>query len=200
MDSQKNSDIQDAWFGFLQDVVLAKNYDGVYVVDTGRKSPNPMLDEMLPSLLYIKAVAILDLALREFISVRGLKIPRKLGRDSLHTRLKFLNTQSLVVNYVVLKEVKDLRNLVAHQAREKISWGRLETDIGHIEEELIYLGFIGEVPAYEFFAERGADDSNEEISVSFSHVYTWGVMDKADKRLIRGWRFTRKYYDETKLG
>ena len=53
--------IQKAWNRFLQELELAKNYHMSYLLNGfGGTFRNPLIDYLLPSLLYVKMVAILN--------------------------------------------------------------------------------------------------------------------------------------------
>ena len=123
MSAHMSADIQKAWNCFLQEVELAKNYHTPYLLNGfGSTFRNPWLDYLLPSLLYVKMVAILDEALVFFIGDRGLTVPKK-HKKSLHGRIEYLNDQSLIANYDALHGIRDLRNLLAHE----VSWELLRT-------------------------------------------------------------------------
>ena len=84
MSTVLSDDILKAWHRFLQEVELAQNYHMPYLLNGfGGTFRNPLLDYLLPSLLYVKMVAILDEALVFFINYRGLIVPKKY-KKSLH--------------------------------------------------------------------------------------------------------------------
>ena len=88
--------ILEAWHKLLQELELAKNYHMPYLLNGfGGTFRNPLLDFLLPSLLYVKMVAIFDEALVFLIDGRGL-IPPKKYKQSLHGRLEFLNDQRII--------------------------------------------------------------------------------------------------------
>ncbi len=68
MSSFLNDDILKAWHRLLQELELARNYHMPYLL-TGFSGAfrNPLLDYLLPSLLYVKLVAILDETLVEVV-------------------------------------------------------------------------------------------------------------------------------------
>jgi hypothetical protein len=122
MSAPLSVDIQKAWNRFLQEVELAKNYHMPYLLNGfGGTFGNPLLDYLLPSLLYVKMVAILDEALLFVIGDRRLTVPKKY-KKSLHGRIEYLNDQSLIANYAALHGIRDLRNLLAHEVSETTTW------------------------------------------------------------------------------
>ena len=111
MSSGSSADIQQWWNHFLQEIELAKNHHMSALLNLfGGTFPNPLLDYMLPSLLYVKMVAILDQALIVFIRDRGLTVPENEYGHALHGRIKYLNDQSLLTNYAGLHGIRKLRN------------------------------------------------------------------------------------------
>jgi hypothetical protein len=74
--------IATSWRQLLLEEVAARNYWQSYLLHGFASHRDPLLDRLLPSLLYIKAVTILDDALEAVIAPRGLVMPKKY-RDSL---------------------------------------------------------------------------------------------------------------------
>src|SRR5690242_11217577 len=74
-----------AWRRFLIDLDLAKHYPAatIHFPPTVQRR-NPILDRLLPSLLHVKAVAVLDAALKHVLHERGWKVPRKGYTQGLH--------------------------------------------------------------------------------------------------------------------
>ena len=188
-----SADIQKAWNRLLQEVELAKNYHVSYLLTGfGGTFRNPLLDYLLPSLLYVKMVAILDEALIFFISDRGLKVPKKY-RGSLDGRIECLNDQSLIANYTSLHEVRELRNLLAHEVSETTTWDNLQADLGTVEDELQHLGFVGDRPKCEYFGERSAMRECDEPGVAFAQDFRVGI--KCNDRVTLDISFTRKTHN-----
>lgn len=189
-----SEDIQQAWNRFLQQVELAKNYHMPYVLNGfGSTFRNPLLDYLLPSLLYVRMVAILDEALALFISDRGLTVPKKYKR-SLHGRIEYLNDRSLIVNYATLHGVRNLRNLLAHKVSESTTWDNLNADLDTVENELQHLGFVGDRPDYEYFGERSAMRECDEPGIAFAQDFRFGI--KCNDRVTMQISFTRKTHND----
>jgi len=193
MTAMLSAEIQQAWNRFLQEVELAKNYHMPYLLNGfGATFRNPLLDYLLPSLLYVKMVAILDEALIFFINDRGLKLPKKY-KKSLHGRIEYLNDQSLIANYTSLHDVRDLRNLLAHEVSETTTWDNLNADLETVENELQHLGFVGDRPNYEYFGERSAMRECDEAGIAFAQDFRFGI--KCNDRVTMDISFTRKTHN-----
>ena len=194
MTAPLSAEIQKAWNRFLQEVELAKNYHMPYLLDGigGGTFRNPLLDYLLPSLLYVKMVAVLDEALVFYISDHGLNAPKKY-KKSLHGRIEFLNDQSLIANYASLHAVRDLRNLLAHEVSENATWDNLHADLDTVENELQHLGFVGDRPNYEYFGERSAMRGCDEPGIALAQDFRFGV--KCNDRLTMEFSFTRKTHN-----
>lgn len=162
-----SDDILKAWHRFLQEVELAKNYHMPYLLNGfGGTFRNPLLDYLLPSLLYVKITAILDEALIFFIDHRGFTVPKKY-KKSLHGRIEFLKDQGLVANYSALHGIRDCRNLLAHEVSATTTWENLDADLDTIENELQHFGFVDNRPDYKYFGERSAMRGCDEPGIAF---------------------------------
>lgn len=191
-----SAEIQQAWNRFLQEYELAKNYHMPYLLNGfGGTFRNPLLDYLLPSLLYVKMVAILDEALHSFIGDRGLAVPKKY-KNSLHGRIEYLNDQSLLENYAALHDIRDLRNLLAHEASETTTWDDLNVDIDIVENELRHLDFVGDRPDYKYFGERSKMRDCDESGIAFAQDYQFGI--KCDDQITMKISFTRKTHNTGK--
>ncbi|MCA9091597.1 MAG: hypothetical protein KDA90_23540 [Planctomycetaceae bacterium] len=188
------SHIHSAWNRFLQEMELAKNYHMPYLLDGigAATFRNPLLDFLLPSLLYVNMVAILDEALIRFIDVRGLTVPKKKYRNSLHGRIEFLNDKLSIDNYSELQSIRDLRNKLAHEVSEHATWETLDADSNTIDKELRHLGFVGERKDYKYFGERSAMYDCGEPNILSAQDYHFGV--KHDDQVTMEFSFTKKIH------
>jgi len=193
MSAHSSADIQQAWSRFLQEIELAKNYHMPYLLEGfGGTFRNPLLDYLLPSLLYVKMVAILDEALVSFIRDRGLTVPKKC-HTSLNSRIEYLNDQSLIANYVALHGIRDLRNLLAHEVSATTTRDDLNAYLDTVEDELHHLGFVGNRPKYKYFGERSAMRDCDEPGVAFAQEFRFGI--KCNDNVTMEFSFTRKTHN-----
>ena len=147
--------IPQLWHQFLIDALFAQRYELGYI-DDPCPGKNPVLERLLPSLLHVKAVAILDHALRDWCKERGVQVPRKAyGRD-LKGRIAFLVDNKYLSDGAALQAIRDLRNELAHQPVASINWARLDVDVRAIHSALHQLGIVGIYPNWTIGASRSA--------------------------------------------
>ena len=190
MSNQLNTNIQQVWNHFLQEVLLAKNYHMPYLLTGfGHTFHNPLLEYLLPSLLYVKMVTILDEALILFIINHNLKIPKKY-QNSLYGRIEYLHDKSRISNYSSLHNIRNLRNLLAHEASKTTTWNRLNTYLNIVENELQYLNLVGNRPDYQYFGERSAMQESDDPDILLSQNFRFGI--KQNDHVTMEIAFTQK--------
>jgi len=158
--------IFDSWNRLLQECELSRHYN---LLDGRVSARNPVLDAILPSLLHVKAVAILDESLVEYLNIHGIEPPKREYPNTLFGRINFFSDQGRLVDAKGLHEVRGRRNDIAHQSEDTITWQALEDDVTSIEIELSHLGFVGARPNYEFYSSRSraADSGDPDIAMVF---------------------------------
>lgn len=147
-------DIQRTWQTFLMDTELAKHYKLANMASgIGLSAPNPILESLLPSLLYIRLGALLDESLEEYITSNSLVMSNRY-RNDLNGRITFLDNEGKLGSPTKLHEIREKRNHVAHEVAHSCTWTDLEEAIMNTDIELQHLGLVTERPQYEFYAER----------------------------------------------
>ncbi|MBK8060525.1 MAG: hypothetical protein IPK33_22335 [Gemmatimonadetes bacterium] len=174
--------IAQLWRRLLIDVELARNYPLASFDVVGAQARNPILERLLPSLLLVKAVAVLDAAISEYVASRGLSIPRGTYGTSLNGKIEFLVDESIFPDGDDLHRIRDVRNVIAHDANGDTTWSALDNDIGTLNGALKTLGFVGDPPRLEFFAERRTMDKPDRPDALFGFRHVFGV--KEDSRLV----------------
>src|SRR5688572_26213119 len=129
-----DSTIRGSWRRLLIDLEFARNYP-IARVSLGPPFRNPILEAMLPSLLHMKAVTILDEALKKISAQKGLR-----SRNSLNARIELLSTERILSTSNGLHAVRGRRNDLAHEFEEAIDWVQLDRDIQEIQSALEHLG------------------------------------------------------------
>jgi hypothetical protein len=171
-----------SWHALLQEVELARNYPAPYqltsAVGAGR---NVILEALLPSLLYIRAIDLLDQALRIHMQQRSLALPQSY-RDSLAGRIGFLGDQALLSDRAALNRLKDRRNELAHDSVHKPSWAELDAATIQIHKELRHLGFAGDRPHYQFYAEKSPIRASAHEGAKRERTLSFGL--KRDGRVV----------------
>lgn len=169
--------IASAWRQFLIELEFAKNYPMAYSVAHGGVAPrNPVLDEMLPSLLHIKAVAILDAALKDLLDQNELSVPRSLG-SGLWGRITFLASREILKDTERLHQIRESRNDVSHEFAQKVSWKQLDEDVASIQVALEAHQYVKSRPSLSVMAERSAARESTTPGVSFAFDYRFCVKE-----------------------
>lgn len=180
-----NSQIFQSWNTLLQTIELARNYPLSTPMMIGPISRNPIIDYILPSLLFINAVSILDEALAFYISEQNYS-NLKNYRNNLNDRINFLSERNLLNNPEDLHSVRLKRNRIAHSYEtdiwDSVSWQDLNDTLNTIETELQNLGFVGDRPKFEFFAEKSTRASTEQDIITLQD-FCFGLKQN-NKRII----------------
>jgi hypothetical protein len=180
------ADILNSWHRLLQEIELAKNYHLPYVLTGGTGvARNPILDYLLPSLLFVKAVSILDEALVFYTNNQNLTMPKKYG-DSLKGRIAFLDDTGIIKNTPDLHDIREKRNKVAHEIAEHLTWEEFDENLNTIESELQHLGFVGDRPKYEAYAECSPRDSGEP-GIAFTQDFHYGLKREGREVIEISW-------------
>ena len=171
-----------SWHALLQEVELARNYPVPHqLTPLGGAGRNVIIEAILPSLLYIKATDLLDVALKLHMQQRGLSLDQSY-RDSLAGRIAFLADQSLLSDRGALTRLKDRRNELAHESVHKPSWAELDAATLLIHKELRHLGFAGDRPHYQFYAEKSPLRTSSHDGVEGERTLSFGL--KKDGRVV----------------
>jgi hypothetical protein len=120
--SAESNEIQEGWRRFLIDYNFAKHYKLPFTLtSTGLVPNNPVLDDLLPSLLVVKLASLLDEALDVYISLNNLVMSDKY-RETLRGRIQFLGERGALHNLDNAHKLCDLRNDLAHKSDRTVSW------------------------------------------------------------------------------
>ena len=187
--SDTDTNIADTWRRFLIEVELAKNYPRPYLLYMMRTHRNPLLEYLLPALLYIKMVSILDEAFVTHIDKHDMSMPKKY-KNSLQGRIDFLTDNQILHNSKELHDIREKRNALAHETAKQVDWRELENDLNEVQTTLEQLKFTGTRPKYEFFAERSAMKDSTEPGVLATQDFNYGL--KKDDRVIAEVSWTEK--------
>jgi hypothetical protein len=153
------ANIQGIWWRFLVEAMFAENYELGYLDEP--LGGNPVVDKLLPALLQIKAVGILDLALRSWCDGKGLVIPKTTYGTDLKGRIDYLVENRHLSDGSFLHSIRDTRNILAHEPMGEINWQQLESHVMAIHGSLRELGLVGDFPKWQINVERSpAHDPN----------------------------------------
>jgi hypothetical protein len=184
---------QDAWRRFRLEAEAAKNYPSSYALYVGQTHRDVLLETLLPTLLYVKAVAILDDSLDLWLDQNGHQL-RPPYRDDLNGRLEYLGDKHLLANVDALHVVRKERNRLAHEPGTSCDWPRFASDVAVVEQALLGLGLVHPTPQLEYFCERSAMEDSKEPGVSFSRRFKYGVRENGKPALEVAW--VQKFLDD----
>jgi hypothetical protein len=154
------SPVEQSWQKFLMDVELAKHFEDVALLGMalGVRSPaNPLLEVLLPSLLYVRLGSVIDEALCAYIDTMGLNV--KPHKDNFNDRIRLLEARGVLHDAAKLDRIRARRNELAHETTvydasqpNACGWPELDQAIGSADDELQHLNLVGARPAYRFHA------------------------------------------------
>lgn len=173
MISIPQADIPDVWKHFLIDLEFARNYSLAYIDLPGPAPKNPVLEKLLPSLLHIKAVAILDHAFGAWIDSQGLNVPKKTYGEgkTLNGKIEFLADSGVLADRQTLLSMKDTRNDLGHEPAAVIDWNQLARDVVTIHATLRELKLVDQMPQFEIFSERSEPIASQDPNVILTTNY-----------------------------
>lgn len=169
-----DKDFKDDWDEFVINAKLAEHYNMAAQISGALLAHrNPILDALLPSLLYINLMSLLDGALDLYMGIKKLSIP-KTYRNDLNGKIGFLMDQNVVKNGTALHTLRRKRNEAAHEV-EHVDWNFFHDAIDVVNEELKHLGFVDDKPEFQPFAERGAVKSSEDPGILGTREFRCGL-------------------------
>ncbi len=180
------TEIGKGWTRLLIDIELARNYPIPYALEMEALIRNPILESLLPGLLYIKMVSLLDEAMTTYLYENQINMPRSY-RNSLQGRIDFLSDQGLLSARGELHRMRFQRNDLAHEASQRINWIGLDQDVTHAENALKELHLVENRPKYEFYAERSAMRDSEHPKAWAERDYSFGLKSEGTKVVEVSW-------------
>ncbi|MDR4520935.1 MAG: hypothetical protein R3E36_10120 [Nitrosomonas sp.] len=186
MSSGQGWNPRSAWRQFRLEAETAKNYPTSYALYVGSTHRDILLEQLLPTLLYIKAASILDDSLSIWLTDNGhvLKNPYK---NDFNGRICYLDDNSIYGKCAELHNVRRKRNAFAHEPKVKSNWQELESGVLTIEECLVFLGLAAETKKLEYFAERSGMQGADDPNVAFTRRFSYGVKEDGKLALEIAW-------------
>jgi hypothetical protein len=175
-----NESVRRSWDRFLNEVALVRQYRGFFslVSPIVRQPPvNPILESTLPSLLQIKAVAILDVGLHAALDAAGEKPKARGFRNDLNGRIETAYAAGILKDVALLHRVRSTRNDVAHEFDERLDWDKLESDVAVVHGALLEMGLVGERPKLEVFWERNPKKVLKDPKAVLGFDYIFAVRE-----------------------
>jgi hypothetical protein len=197
-----NTDFASAWTRLLVESALLKDHATYYALLNARPGlSNPIVDQFVPGVLYVKMVALLDEALAQYMGDNNLPIARGY-RNDLNGRICTLDGLGCLVNAGELHRIRGQRNQLAHQSNVSTDWNRLREDTTIVHAELKHLGLVGDQPTVEPFGERGSPNFDHALP-GVSHLQDYRVGAKVNGQVAAEMTWSLKTYrmgwDEQKV-
>lgn len=160
--------------------MFAKNYTIGYLDHPGPVAKNPVVERLLPSLLHVKAVAILDQTLRAWINDKGLVVPKRPYGVDLKGRIDYLADSGYLADSSPLHSIRGTRNALAHEPSEAVDWIELDRDVATIQSTFSELKVVDDMPNWKILSERSAAGEGEIPNAICTFHYRIAIM-QADK-------------------
>jgi len=178
--------VAESWHEFLINVAYAKDYQVYFLVAGGvggLPPKNPILEQILPSLLFVKSLTILDAGLEEVLVARHVSLRAMGYRDDLNGRIKAAGDLGIIPDSELLHDARRARNDVAHEFSNISTWGELETAISNIQEALAAMGLVGPRPNYKVAGGKTRASAEEltDPKAIFGLKCHVSVLDEAGK-------------------
>jgi hypothetical protein len=185
---RQHSKVAASWKRFLVDWQFAKSYTTPYDLDfpSGAFS-NPILEALLPSLLFIRLVAILQEAIAS-LPLERTQIQEAPTEASLHELLENLEASGTAIDRPALDRIRRTRNRLAHETGLHVTWADLEEAIDAIESQLQAVALVGQRPELNVKGERSGAERSNRPGVLFEHHYAWWVEFDGEKVAEITWR------------
>jgi len=145
----RDRDIYGSWLRFFFDLEFASKR--TIAMDVHPLIHDAIGDEIIPSLLYVRLVAILDEAFISYINNEWQQPPKL---TTLGARIDWLKSRSRLKSPTDVYAVKNMRNELAHTSSKRCAWSDLPSAIEIVNGELEHLHFVGPVPVREMSFER----------------------------------------------
>ncbi len=179
-------DPKQAWRQFRLEAEASKYYPQSYALYIGQTHRDILLERLLPTLLHIKAVAIMDDSLDVWLASNGRSLTKPYS-DNLFGRLEYMKDNSLLADVDLLHQIRERRNDFAHESGVYCDWAILEEDVTSIEKALLSLSLVRPTAQLAYFAERSAMEGSSEPGVSFSRTFRFGVKEAGTPGLEISW-------------
>jgi len=183
-------DFQKSWRIYLLEWEAAKHYHFPYLLYMRRTNRNPLLDQLLPSLLFLRAASILDESLELCIQIKDIPMPRSQYRDSLEGRISVLCDAGVLNNADDLHSIRKRRNDVSHGAQSNTTWDQLSKDLAVIETSLQNLDLVGDRPHLEYYGERSEMRWVEDPEILGVRDFRCGVKENGTPAMEFSWTET----------
>jgi hypothetical protein len=169
-------DHREAWRRTLLEWEAIKNYHKPYALIIGWTFRNPLIEHFLPSIVLVKAAAVFDEAIDDYIAGVYKRLPREY-RATLEGRICFLVDRNVVTNGPQLHAARLMRNQVAHEKEATVTWQEVDTALQEFETALLAMQLVLPRPKLNFFWERSGISLSSEPGVLGLRTFNIGVRE-----------------------
>jgi hypothetical protein len=180
--------LRRSWRVYLLEYEFSKHYHYPYLLYMVSTIRNPMLDQLLPSLLLIRAVSILDDALQLELDAQGIKLPQGRYRNNLEGRIAILGDNGRLSATDKLQDLRVRRNELAHDVSVFATWEEVSVAVDLVDTTLREFTIAGPRPTLEFFGERSAMSESPDPSVRWTREFKCGIEENGKVALEFSWR------------
>ena len=142
------------WQRLLKDIELAGHYPPLNTTDLRTIQRTLALENMIPSLLYLKMCSLLDEGLIGYLDINTILIPKSY-KNSLFGRIEYLCDEGILEERDDLHFIRGTRNDLAHSTTSRLNSGFhcLRDSLDCVQRALSTLGFDVGYVHNEFFEE-----------------------------------------------
>ena len=160
------TDLQKAWRRFLQDSALLRETTKLRSLPGLLTAPpNPILNERLPTILFIQLCSFLHEALEEFHQ----KVYSSVALPDTFKKV-IDNLSKDLVDTDACHDLRKKRNALAHDVGVHVNWPELDGAVDIVDAELRKLHAVGTKPSYDYYMERTLQDSSDtKVAVCFRY-------------------------------
>ncbi len=181
--------VESSWRSLLIDRELAKQYNTFSMIFGGvgfNYASNPILDRLLPSLISVKALAVLDEALVAFLDSKGIDARAYGQREDLNGRIVTAEKAGFIRNGAVLHFARKRRNELAHESDTHAPWNECDTIVDAIQKFLEEQGLVEPMPKFDVGGGRSAapNDVLRPPGV-LGHVDEWLTLSANGETVVR---------------
>lgn len=179
-------DIHRSWRLLLLEEEAIRHYPQAFLLHGFSTHRDVLLDRLLPSLFYIRAVVILDDGLEEAMGRRNLSLPSG-KQNSLKNRIDFLENRGVLSPSLELNRIRGRRNELAHETGRDATWDELKIDRAMIQQALLDLDLIRPAKKLDFYSERSAMRGTSKEGYTLERDYEYGVRENGKPALEIRW-------------
>jgi hypothetical protein len=149
---------------------------------------NPLLDQLLPSLLLVRAASILNEALQFGLDKYGITLPQGHYKDNLKGRIAILGNSGNLSAADKLQDLRSRRNEIVHDISVFATWDELSAAADLVESALQELTIAETRSKLHYFRERSAMSESPDPNVLLTREFKCGIKENGKVAIEFSWR------------